>query len=160
MSKTLEEVLRKRLTDSRAMTGVLNINADRVFLDFGQIGDIEKVRFRITGDDIVLLYPRNDDPDPDGVLQGGQDGQNAVVGGADTTKDGTAVIAPENGADGASEVELVNPDDHLKDELIAIAEATPGIEFDPNATKQVIADAINAARAKAAEEAKNPAPQD
>jgi|GEM_PF-2189951 len=217
MSKTLEEVLRKRLTDSRAMTGVLNINADRVFLDFGQIGDIEKVRFRITDDEIILLYPRNDNPDPDGVLYGtgsnsagrptapidaveregqlfagesgpeinlpdglvviseaeleavmalvptpegeaGPDRQGVVVGGADVTNDGTTVAFTENA--GASGFEPINPDDHLKPELIAIAEATPGIDFDANATKPVIADAINAARAKAAEEAKAPAPQD
>jgi hypothetical protein len=54
---TLEMLLRARLNDTRAMTAALNINADRVFLDFGQIGDLGRIRLRVRGNDIVVVTP-------------------------------------------------------------------------------------------------------
>lgn len=55
----LEALLRARMSDARAMTGVLNINADRVFLDFGQIGEISRIRLRIKGSDIEVVSPED-----------------------------------------------------------------------------------------------------
>lgn len=55
----LEALLRARLSDARAMTGVLNVNADRVFLDFGQIGEISRIRLRIKGSDVEVVSPED-----------------------------------------------------------------------------------------------------
>jgi hypothetical protein len=55
----LETLLRARLMDSRAMTAVLNINIDRVFLDFGQIGEIPRVRLRIKESEVEVVYPED-----------------------------------------------------------------------------------------------------
>ena len=53
-TETLESLLRARLPDPRAMLGAVVINADRVFIMFGDIGDHRRVTLRVVGDEIAL----------------------------------------------------------------------------------------------------------
>ncbi|XAI96340.1 hypothetical protein [Microcystis phage Mae-JY30] len=191
MTKTLEGLLRERLADSRAMTAVLDINADRIFLRFGHIGPLLGITLMIRGNEAVPVTPealkaaweeedagkRSRTPlDPAkplaAVFEGGR--LYACEGGPeidlpenffeyvatellasdDEDKDGEK--EPESpagegdgngGDDDAGEgPKAINPDEHLKAELIEIAKAE-GVEIDANATKAAIAEAINAKRA-------------
>ncbi len=56
-AKTLEDHLRERLSDSRAMIGSLDINADRVFLHFGAIGDLARITLSINDNEISIATP-------------------------------------------------------------------------------------------------------
>lgn len=51
---TLESRLRLRLQDTRAMIASLSINADRLFLTFGTVGENARITLRIVGDQIGL----------------------------------------------------------------------------------------------------------
>lgn len=51
---TLESRLRLRLQDTRAMIASLSINADRLFLTFGTVGENARITLRIVGDEIGL----------------------------------------------------------------------------------------------------------
>lgn len=53
-TETLESLLRARLADPRAMVGAVVINADRVFVMFGAIGDHRRLTLRVVGDEIAL----------------------------------------------------------------------------------------------------------
>ncbi len=134
---TLEALLRERLGDSRAMTATLNINSDRVFLDFGQIGPIPKVRLRIRNNEVSVVYPTLPASAPDA----GAEGLSPAPGGEGADEGSSA---PDAGAGGA--VEPVNPDAHSREELVAMA-AAEGAAHRANATKAEIAEAINTARA-------------
>ena len=58
MKKTLEDLLRERLGDPRALIGALEIQHDRILLNFGQIGPIARVVLWIDGNDVVCAVPR------------------------------------------------------------------------------------------------------
>lgn len=190
MTKTLEGLLRERLADSRAMTAVLDINADRIFLRFGHIGPLLGITLMIRGNEAVPVTPealkaaweeedagkRSRTPlDPAkplaAVFEGGK--LYACEGGPEIDLPenffeyvATELLASDDDEDGEKEPEgpagdgndngssggaddgpkLINPDEHLKADLIEIAKAE-GLEIDANATKAAIAEAINAKRA-------------
>ena len=170
--KTLEALLRERLSDSRAMTAVLNINSDRVYLDFGDIGALERARLKVEGNRVIVVAPvgiansqRAEDEAKGARRRGPIEttiGENERIF---ANEGGNEIVLPEgmilvsegdlarlmdkadgvNGGDGDAS-QPVNPDDHSKEELISIAK-TEGVEIKPNDTKAEIASAINAARA-------------
>lgn len=175
---TLESLLRDRLADSRAMNAALNINSERVYLDFGQIAALPKIRLKIKDNGVSVVSPRvsgevqaaqSDDGAPqsfeavekDGKLYAGPDGPEIPIPAGFvlvSEEDLDAVMAsaggdPASGADDASgetdTPQAIDPDDHDKEALITIAENTPGIEFKKSDTKADIAAAINKARGAA-----------
>jgi hypothetical protein len=120
MKNTLEALLRARLADSRAMVGSLDINHDRVLLHFGAIGDLPRVTLSINDNEIAIALP-----------------------------DVLAVewrLSDEAKRSGGSE--LVDPEKHSRDALIAMAKAD-GVELGKDDTKRVIATKINEKRAAA-----------
>lgn len=134
---TLEALLRARLADSRAMVGSLDINHDRVLLHFGAIGDLPRVTLSISDNEIAIALPdalavewRLGDeakrsrtlPDPAAPLTAAIDGDKLTAG------------------DGGPE--LVDPEKHNRDALVAMAKAE-GVEFGKDDTKRVIATKIN-----------------
>jgi len=153
--KSLETILRERLTDTRAMTGVLNINADRVFLDFGQIGPLGRIRLRIRGNEVAVVYPEvGDDGAAEARLYGAAggaterapEGQDAAPGGEGAGDDAPRPGAPDTGASGPlTPPPRTDPDEHSRDALIEIARAH-NASHRANATKAEIAAAIDAAR--------------
>lgn len=129
--QTLESLLRDRLRDSRAMVATLNINAGRVFIDFGQIGPLARIRLRVRGNDVSIVFPEvGDDGETDALLYGvpGGDAPEAQEPAPEATQQRPAPI---------------DPDQHSRAELIAMAE---GLNVRVNATKAELAAAINKAR--------------
>lgn len=53
---TLEDLMRARLAEPRAMIGALSINANRILLTFGDVGENARVVLHIEGDDVNILH--------------------------------------------------------------------------------------------------------
>ena len=140
---TLETLLRARLADSRAMIGSLDISHDRVLLHFGAIGELPRVTLSINENEIAIVLPdvlavecRLDDEakrsrtllDPAVPLPAAFDGDKLTAG------------------DGGPE--LIDPEKHNRDALVAMAKAE-GVELGKDDTKRVIATKISEKRAAA-----------
>ncbi|SOC47694.1 hypothetical protein SAMN05892877_13231 [Rhizobium subbaraonis] len=52
-NETLEAILRARLAHPRALVAALSINANRVLLTFGAVGDNRRVTLQVVGDEIA-----------------------------------------------------------------------------------------------------------
>lgn len=122
MALTIEALMRGRLADPRALIGALSINADRVFLTFGDVGDHPRITYQVIGNELELISPRE-------VL--GEEEQEPA--------------APEGGEGAPAATGAVDPKAHTKDELLAMA-AAAGIEISASATKAEIAAALNSAK--------------
>ncbi|MCR6673232.1 hypothetical protein [Devosia ginsengisoli] len=55
--KDLETMLRERLSDSRACLAALDINADRVRIQFGAVGPLPKLMLAVKGNEISIRHP-------------------------------------------------------------------------------------------------------
>lgn len=177
---TLQELLHARVGgDPRAHVAALETRAGAVRLLFGDVAGHHRVVLGIEGNHVRILYPTDMPQDipaggDDEALKKaneriaeleaeiaaakdeqkqGQDGESAPGGDNPPIKgEAPASTAPAAEGEGTKpEAEPINPDDHKKDELIAIAEKTPGAEFTSDNTKAEIAAAINKARGIAAE---------
>ncbi len=160
--KTLEALLRERLTDSRAMTAALNINSDRVFIDFGQIGDLSRIRLQVKGNEFKIIAPLTQlEYEPVAVAAEDTSPINLVVDGDKIlTEDGSRAVFLPEGFMIVSEAELssimdkaeasnppspINPDNYSKEDLVVMAKEA-GAKFGTNDSKAVIAKAIDKAR--------------
>lgn len=122
----LEALLRARLSDPRAMNAALSINANRVFVTLGAVGNHGRIVLQAKGDALEVVARPKEAEEPEAEAPEGEgEGQGSGDGEA---------------------VEPVDPDKHTKDELIAMA-GEAGVEVKSGDTKAEIAEAINAARA-------------
>jgi len=173
---TLEDLMRARLAEPRAMVGALSINANRILLTFGDVGENARVVLHVEGDEVKIIHrpePAEEDHEDDMLLGSnllpsmveiapGMEVQlGAVVMRSHkesglSVKDWNALADDEREAKLAATVEAmktdeaakpVDPDKHKRDELVAMAEAA-GVEIATNATKAEIAEALNAAKQK------------
>ena len=141
MKNTLEALLRARLTDSRAMVGSLDINHDRVLLHFGAIGDLPRVTLSINDNEIAIALP--DDLAVEWRLsEDAKRSRTPLAPAAPLTAafDGDKLTAGDGGP------EIIDPEEHNRDALVAMARAE-GVELDvADNTRREIAVKINAKR--------------
>jgi hypothetical protein len=129
----LEALLRARLSDPRAMNAALSINANRVFLTLGAVGNHGRIVFQVKGDALEIVARPKDAEEPEAEAPE-DEGEDEGQGGGDDQGNGGEAVEP------------VDPNKHSKDELVTMA-GEAGVEIKASATKADIADAINKARA-------------
>ena len=143
MKNTLEALLRARLADSRAMVGSLDINHDRVLLHFGAIGDLPRVTLSINDNETSIALP-----DDLAVEWRMADEAKRSRTPLDPAVPLTAVFDGDKLTAGGGGPELVDPEKHSRDALIARATAE-GVGLGKDDTKRAIASKINAKRGAA-----------
>lgn len=175
---TLEDLMRARLAEPRAMIGALSINANRILLTFGDVGENARVVLHVEGDEVKIIHrpeaaeeaeDHEDDmllgsnvlPSMVEIAPGNEVQLGAVV--MRSHKESGLSVSEWNGlADDEREAKLAATVEAMKAEEAAkpvdpakhkrddlVAMAeAAGVTVEPNATKAEIADALNAAKQK------------
>lgn len=92
--KTLESLLRGRLTNPRGLVGSLELYHNRVLLTFGAIGSLERVVCAVQNNGITVLQPDGLTPEAtDEALQAARAEIERLTTALEATPEGTAALA-------------------------------------------------------------------